>query len=212
MLRVSCVNQSVLAFLTFLRKSTLLSSIKDKLEQFGYDVYTVPEIPSIVISNGAPYPGISAERNRLLTYEKAIITLQTNMEDTFLEIARSTGRPSILVCDRGALDVAAYLPNELWTETLNYSQTTIESLQARYNLVIHLVTAADGAEKFYTLSNNAARTETVEEAKKLDKRTCDSWQGHPSLHVIRNEEDGFQGKMQRAVAIIESSLQEFVHK
>lgn len=187
-----------------------MSSIKEKLQQYGYDVYTVPEIPSIVISNGAPYPGISAERVRLLTYEKAMITLQTSMEDTFLEIARSTGRPSILVCDRGALDVAAYLPNDLWNETLEYAQTTVTSLMARYNLVIHLVTAADGAEKFYTLSNNSARTETIEEARELDQRTRNSWQGHEALHIIGNEEDGFQGKMDRAVSIIEHSLKDYM--
>lgn len=190
-------------------KSTLLSSIREKLSPSGYDVYTVPEVPSIVISNGAPYPGISAERNRLLTYEKTMIVLQTNMEDAFINIAKSTGRPSIIVCDRGALDVAAYLPQDLWMETLNFCQTSTEILQRRYNIVIHLVTAADGAEQFYTLSNNAARSETVAQARDLDNRTREAWIGHPSLQIIRNEADGFKGKMDRAVTIIEDSLLEF---
>jgi hypothetical protein len=201
------IKSSLLTHL-FGRKSTLLTSIKEQLSVSGYDVYTVPEIPSIVISNGAPYPGISAERDRLLTYEKSIINLQIQMEETFHTIAESTGRPSVLICDRGALDVSAYLPADLWNETLIFCQTTIETLQARYDLVLHLVTAADGAEKFYTLSNNAARTETIEEARDLDQRTCQAWITHPAHHIIRNEEDGFQGKMQRAVLLLENSLKE----
>ena len=31
----------------------------------------------------------------------------------------------------------------------------------RYDLVLHLVTAANGAEKYYTLENNAARKENT---------------------------------------------------
>jgi hypothetical protein len=31
----------------------------------------------------------------------------------------------------------------------------------RYDLVLHMVTAADGAEKFYNLSNNLARYEVI---------------------------------------------------
>jgi Tfp pilus assembly protein PilE len=38
----------------------------------------------------------------------------------------------------------------------------------RYDVVLHLVTAADGAEKFYTLENNAARYEDVPTAIKVD--------------------------------------------
>ena len=37
-----------------------------------------------------------------------------------------------------------------------------ENLVRRYDLVLHLVTAANGAEKYYTLENNAARSESVE--------------------------------------------------
>jgi hypothetical protein len=47
-----------------------------------------------------------------------------------------------------------------------------------------LVTAADGAEKFYTLENNGIRIESVEEAREVDARTCRAWIGHPKLFVF----------------------------
>jgi len=34
-----------------------------------------------------------------------------------------------------------------------------DALMARYDCVLHLITAADGAEDSYTLENNATRTE-----------------------------------------------------
>jgi len=37
----------------------------------------------------------------------------------------------------------------------------------RYDAVLHLTTAAKGAESFYTKSNNAARRETIEEAREV---------------------------------------------
>jgi hypothetical protein len=36
--------------------------------------------------------------------------------------------------------------------------------------VLHLVTAASGAEAFYTNANNTARRETADEARDLDSR------------------------------------------
>ena len=35
--------------------------------------------------------------------------------------------------------------------------------EGRYDAVFHLVTAAQGAERFYTLENNQARSETPEQ-------------------------------------------------
>ena len=46
------------------------------------------------------------------------------------------------------------------------------------------MTAADGAEKFYSLENNDIRTESIEEAKAIDARTCRAWIGHPKLYVF----------------------------
>jgi hypothetical protein len=56
----------------------------------------------------------------------------------------------------------------------------------RYEAVIHLETAANGAEKFYTGENNQARYESAEEARSLDRKLQDAWTGHPSFFVIDN--------------------------
>lgn len=59
-------------------------------------------------------------------------------------------------------------------------------LLKRYDAVVHMVTAADGAEPFYTLDNNAVRTEGVAKAIEMDRRTLDCWTGHEHLYIVDN--------------------------
>jgi uncharacterized protein HemX len=47
----------------------------------------------------------------------------------------------------------------------------------------NLVTAAQGAESFYTLANNETRIETPDEAREQDRRTLDAWTGHEHLYA-----------------------------
>lgn len=51
----------------------------------------------------------------------------------------------------------------------------------RYDAVIHMVTAADGAPQHYTLENNPARYETASIALDLDQKIRSAWVGHPSF-------------------------------
>lgn len=59
--------------------------------------------------------------------------------------------------------------------------------------MIHLVTAADGAEEFYTLETNedGVRLESAEQARELDKKTGAAWSSHPA-HVIIDNSTGCQ--------------------
>jgi hypothetical protein len=57
----------------------------------------------------------------------------------------------------------------------------ISARDQRYTAVLHLVTAANGAEPFYTLENNETRLESAEEARRLDDRVLRAWVGHPRL-------------------------------
>merc|ERR1711998_287178 len=69
-----------------------------------------------------------------------------------------------------------------------------EYLLKRYNGVIHLVTAANGAVKFYKhgnttddSGNKVFRKESPAEAIALDEAMKTSWAAHPNHIVIENE-------------------------
>ena len=77
----------------------------------------------------------------------------------------------------------------------------------RYDLVMHLVTTADGAEEFYTKSNNNARSEGLELARELDQKTMAVWSAHPHFHVIPNVPgETFQQKVNRCIHAIEDYI------
>lgn len=71
--------------------------------------------------------------------------------------------------DRGVMDPKGYMDDNTWQAVLDESGWNAVYLRdKRYDAVIHLVTAADGAEKFYTLENNVARYEDVPTAIRVD--------------------------------------------
>ena len=115
----------------------------------------------------------------------------------FRKVAAATRAPAVVLCDRGAFDGKAYISDDLWREVAyNTPSHSINErlLCERYDAVLHLVTAAAGAERFYTLENNLARTESVEEARKQDIQTQKAWAPHPRLCVVDNAGNGGQAK------------------
>ena len=53
----------------------------------------------------------------------------------------------------------------------------------------------DGAKEHYSLDNNAARSESVEEAVALDRRLLLAWNGHPYHVIIDNSFENFEEKL-----------------
>ena len=91
------------------------------------------------------------------------------LEDTYFSLARTQNRNCLVICDRGAMDCSAYLPREDWERIMERSQfNEVDLRDNRYNHVIHLVTAARGAEEHYTRTNNNARTEDLASAVNND--------------------------------------------
>ena len=77
---------------------------------------------------------------------------------------------------------------------------------ARYDAVVHLVTAAIGAEQFFSHETNEHRLEGVEEAVRVDEALRRGWSGHPNLQVIDNE-GTFKDKLDRAIAAVLSDME-----
>ena len=95
---------------------------------------------------------------------------------------------------------------EMWDEITAGVGTCSEKLRARYDAVLHLVSAADGAEQFYTTANNAERTEGLELAREVDKKVIQAWSEHPHLRVINNHEN-FDTKINRVIQEISNILE-----
>ena len=185
-------------------KTTAMSWIQNAFTKLGYTVLFVPETATEFITGGvAPW---TCGTN--LDYQIVQMRLQLEKERLFEQAARTMKAEKILlVCDRGALDNKAYMDDREFAAVLQDCGQTEEQLLGRYDAVFHLVTAAKGAEQFYTMENNAARYESVENAARVDDRLIAAWQGHPHLYVIDNAVD-FDRKLRRLIGEIRTFLGE----
>jgi CYTH domain-containing protein/predicted ATPase len=181
-------------------KTTALAQIADRLQSAGLRTYVTSEAATILIKGGGSPVGMPLEQ--LIHFQTNVLKLSIAQEDAFVDLARAAGRRAVVVCDRGTMDSAAYLPAAVWQALLDEQGWTAAQLRdRRYDAVIHLVTAAQGAEEFYTTANNTARYETPEEARAVDLRLRDAWLGHPHLRVIDNSTT-FADKVRRVVAAV----------
>merc|ERR1711936_1095933 len=77
----------------------------------------------------------------------------------------------------------------------------IEISDNRYNHVVHLQSAANGAEKFYTTEDHSARFEGIELARDRDRKAMDAWRDHPYVDIIDNRSD-FDSKINRLIDLV----------
>ena len=185
-------------------KTTALSWIQNAFTQKGYHVVFVPETATELISSGA-VPWLCTQGKH---FQTGLMQLQLAKEEAYARVAQHMDVPKILmVCDRGALDNKAYMSPLDFQFVLQALGTNEVALRDHYDAVFHLVTAAKGAEAFYTLANNQARTETPQQAAQLDDKLIAAWTGHPHLRILDNSTD-FNKKMLRLLAEISAFLGE----
>lgn len=189
-------------------KTTALVRVIEQFSNLGYKVFTIPEVPTMFTQAGMNY--LTTNKDFFFEGEKATLEIQLALEDKFMRMAEACTEPCVIICDRGTLDISAYMTPEMW-ETITASVgVETANLRSRYDAVLHLVSAADGAEQYYTTSNNAQRLEKADEAglkiaRELDKKVIKAWSGHPHLRVINNNED-FDRKLNRVLKEISNVL------
>ena len=184
-------------------KTTAMNWIQNFFQKQGYKVLFIPETATELITGGlTPW-----ETKTNSDFESILFDLQMKKEKLFEEGAKKLSNDKILiVCDRGLLDNKAYMPKRDFDYLLKSKKLNEVKLRDSYDAVFHLVTAAKGAKEYYNL-DNAARTETIEEATKLDDNLIASWTGHPHFRIIDNSTD-FETKMKRLLKEISNVLGE----
>lgn len=189
-------------------KTTAMVKVIEHFSSLGYKVFTIPEVPTMFTQAGMNY--LTSNKDFFFEGEKATFQTQINLEDSFQRMAETLQQPVIIVCDRGTMDISTYLTPDFWHRIISAEGYTNSQLRDRYDAVLHLVSAADGAEQFYTTANNAQRLEKADEeglkiARELDKKIVSAWKGHPHLRVINNHED-FNNKLNRVLKEISNVL------
>ena len=183
-------------------KTTGMSYLEQELSKMGYKVVFLNESATEIILSGL---GPNANKTNL-DFERNIIQLQVEKEKLYMEFCKNLPNDKVLlVCDRGVMDCKCYMTDYEFNKAL--SQLNLDKIQVRdtYDAVFHLVTAAKGAEHAYTLANNEARYENIEQAIESDTKTMNAWTGHPHFRAIDNSTD-FENKMKRLVKEICSFL------
>lgn len=185
-------------------KSTALTWIQAEYTKKGYSVIFVPESATELI-----LAGISSKKlNSDIEFQTALLKNQLTKENLFEETARKLPNNKVLiVCDRGAMDGKAYIKPYEYEQMLKYLGLSEIELRDNYDAVFHLVSTAVDAKEYYTLENNKARYESIDEAISSDKKILQAWTGHPHLRVIDNSTD-FEGKMLKLIKEISAFLGE----
>lgn len=190
-------------------KTTIKPFLKKELENRGFAVIFVPEVATDIILAG-PHPE-TLPKPEMLEWQNLALKTQLIYEDKiYRELAELTARLKnadqvVMICDRGTLDGAVYISKDMFGALLKRNDLNwVSGRDLRYEAIFHLVTAADGAEKFYN-KDNPARTETLDEAKMYDGLTKETYLGHPHQRIIDNSSD-FEGKRRRLLAKVLRAL------
>lgn len=174
-------------------KTTALSKLDRVFTDRGYKVIIVAETATEVISSG-----VNANEVSVLEFQRVIMARGINKENTIRRVTKLFNKDVVIFYDRGMLDSKAYMDYADFIKVLK--ENGLDETEARdsYDAVFHLVTAAIGAEEYYTTQNNAARKESPTQAAIADMKTRNAWLGHPHLRIIDNS-TGFSEKIDRLI-------------
>lgn len=131
-------------------------------------------------------------------FQEVLIPFQKSHEDMVHALAERYENDVVIILDRTILDSLAYIDESLFNKILAPLGLSYKDILQgnRYDIVLHLVTAADGAEDFYTLKNNKARRESPEQARMIDKKLREVYANSKNFIMIDNSSD-FPGKIQK---------------
>ena len=118
-------------------KTTALAEVAERLRSLGLQVFIQPEVSTMMTVSGAGFPASSGPEYRH-AWEVERLRFQLAMESAFGGIAHASKRVTVLLCDRGVGDSAAYCDSDAWKEiaasAMPSSQDPRRDMVIRYDL------------------------------------------------------------------------------
>lgn len=184
-------------------KTSALSLIEQELSDMGYKVFIIDEVATRLINAGIKPFGLDAIS--MLNFEEIMLKHQLMEEEAFEKTANLINKKCVIICDRGIFDIKSFISDNEFDALLKKYNLSKISLMDNYGMVVHMNTAAKGAEKFYTTENNKARSEGIKDARLRDDKCQQAWSFHNNLKIIDNSTD-FNDKLKKVIDSIKNYL------
>ncbi|KNC50072.1 uncharacterized protein AMSG_05836 [Thecamonas trahens ATCC 50062] len=182
-------------------KTSSLKRLTEHFTALGFRVYSVPEVATLLWSGGVKVSDLNSDL-AVYQFQDTLLKMIIALEDGYYSLAVASGQKSIIFCDRGAMDARAYMSASLWQAMMDENNWSNVAIRDRYTVVVHLVTAAIGAEEHYEYGPGTPRQEPPEVARELDRKIRMAWLGHPYLVVVENSSKQFERKLKRVVDVV----------
>ena len=180
-------------------KTEWIDFVKKKLEEMGWRVFAAREKATDVILGGVRDLQELAKKypQKYLELQKSILRWQLDDAKNIRSLADIfQDEPRVILYDRGPQDNKAYVPEDVFDLFLKELGLSAKETLFDFDAVIHVVTAADGAQQHYNLANQARSEKDLQDVRDLDARTLATYVGHPHLYIIDNSTD-WPGKLDR---------------
>ena len=139
---------------------------------------------------------------RTAGFQCALVAIQAGLEDA-MKLALVNTRKRLLLTHRGTLDPCAFWQSfgNSRESFFEMTRTTLEDHYRRYDLVIHMETAAVRAPDAYVRYPHAHRPEDLGSAIRLDGLLEELWGAHPAYVKINGTPD-VEDKLAKALQYI----------
>ncbi len=185
-------------------KSTLLARLN---ALYGSKLHVLDETATRLFSSGLTTPPSNQATLHawLLEVQQIILPMQTmrelSAEREAVEFCKET-----LICDRGILDILAYLPGGVEQFRQLFPGLEPRHFYHRYDLVLHLESVATAAPELFNAEGNATRYESLEQAIALEHATRAAWQDHPNFRFVSGV-GGIDAVLSQALGVLRPYLQ-----
>lgn len=189
-------------------KSDILAGLPKALAPYGLTTHVVPEAATLLKGQG-----ITPERVGLLHFQDMLFRHILHLEHLHQEVVTPELSNTIIVCDRGLMDGAAFVTHDDFEHIARRHHFDLESLGQRYRGVLHLESLAVRQSGLYAqlCHGNPVRQETAAQAAALDGRIREAWAKYcPGKVLDVTQQPGvglLPNRAQRQAAVVQAICQ-----
>ena len=174
-------------------KTTVLNVIKDYLEEKGYNVNIIEEVPTKLINES-----ITSEKVGKMEFQELIIKTQ-------IENEKNCDYDGVIIFDGSPIDSMKFINREEFDKFAKKYNTNFEEIINGYDGIIFLETVAKDYPELYSNENNKARLTDVNVAVDRNDKLFNIYNNNSKVYLIKPNKD-IEVKKKKIIEVVESII------